>query len=334
MSPSPSTPSSPVPISSVSPSSAVASPSPSASATASPSQPPTARVDAASAWDSTKGELVIFGGFDQNNNFLSDTWTWSGSWTSHSVAGPTGRRYAGMAFDPGLNKAVLFGGQGPCQGNTCPQFFDTWTWDGTRWTNVPTLHQPQMQGVMAYDPASRSILMWGFGLPPNCCPSGWRPSDAELWKWTGSDWSEINVQGSGSAMLSLYGYKAVLSQDPAGRIILVGHTDGMTANTWEWDGSKWSLLGAVGPAFQFNLAADPATKSVVAEDASGTWNWDGQRWTMVSGTSGPGDRQEASMAYDDRDRWVLLFAGLVNNVAYGMRNDIWAWDGQSWKLVQ
>lgn len=115
--------------------------------------------------------------------------------------------------------------------------------------------------------------------------------------------------------------------------MLVGHTDGSTPNTWEWDGAKWSFVGAVGPAYQFNLQEDVTTKTVVAEDEAGTSSWDGKQWSRLAATLGAGNRQEAGMAYDARHGWVVLFGGIENNVAYGMRNDLWAWDGQGWRQL-
>ena len=58
------------------------------------------------------------------------------------------------------------------------------------------------------------------------------------------------------------------------------------------------------------MAEDPATQSVVVEDPIATWNWDGQHWNQLTATSGPGNRQQAGMAYDDRNGRVLLFGGL------------------------
>ena len=296
--------------------------------TPAPSLPPTGRVDAASVWDSTRGQLVIFGGFDGSNSYLNDTWTWAGSWTQHYVAGPSGRRHAAIAFDPVHGVALLYGGDGPCQGNSCQQFHDTWAWDGSAWSKMNPVNQPSIGGVMTYDPTSSSIVLWGF------LGQSFPPTDAEMWKWTGSDWNQVDVQRTGSQLLKLDGYQFGLSPDPVtGLVMLVGHIDGTTPNTWDWDGTKWSFIGTVGPAFQFNMQEDVATKTVVAEDGTGTWSWDGKGWSRLAVASGPGKLQEAGMAYDASDGWVLLFGGIDPDTAYGMRNDLWAWDGQVWRQL-
>jgi len=225
-----------------------------------------------------------------------------------------------MAFDPIRRVAVLYGGDAP------QQLHDTWLWDGSSWQAVSPAHEPAIGGVMAFDPASQSILLWGF------TGTGFPPTGAETWRWTGTDWVRLDVQPAGSSMLKLDGYEFVLSPDPVtGRMMLVGHITANTPNTWEWDGSRWSLLGEVGPpGYQFNLAEDPASKTVIAEDRFGTWIWDGTRWGQTPTSGGPGHLQEAGMAYDSHDQLVLLFGGLDPDVAYGMRSNLWAWDGHTW----
>ena len=56
------------------------------------------------------------------------------SWVPLSPpASPGARSGAAMAFDPAINKMVLFGGYGGKYPNF-RLFSDTWTYDGTTWT--------------------------------------------------------------------------------------------------------------------------------------------------------------------------------------------------------
>jgi hypothetical protein len=240
-----------------------------------------------------------------------------------------------MAFDPVGGVATLYGGEVCQEGQGCQPVNDTWSWNGVSWLQARPAHTPTFgMGVMAYDPASRSILLFGF-VVPNCpgvgatCPT---LAHAETWAWRSSDWVQIQVLDPTSPIQRLLGYQFELSHDPtSGRMLLAGHIDASTPNTWEWDGSKWSLIGQVGPqGIQFNMQEDPGTNTVVAEDRFATWSWDGARWSQLTVSAGPGNVQEAAMAYDDRDRWVLLFGGLDSDVTYGVRNTLWAWDGHAW----
>jgi hypothetical protein len=77
------------------------------------------------------GKAVMFGGEQDANTFLDDTWTFDGtSWTQLMIQGPAQRFHHGMATLGGL--VVLFGGGGPA-GGPVPWYGDTWTFNGTAW---------------------------------------------------------------------------------------------------------------------------------------------------------------------------------------------------------
>src|ERR1700724_510836 len=81
-----------------------------------------------------------------------------------SVGGPAGslgatpppRTGGAMAFDTNTGTIVLFGGMGASS-----PLHDTWTWDGSSWTQQHPAHNPPATviGPMAYDPASHDILL-------------------------------------------------------------------------------------------------------------------------------------------------------------------------------
>jgi hypothetical protein len=76
----------------------------------------------------------LFGGVtDAGSTPLGDTWTWNGAaWTQQNVVGPNARGYASMATMNGT--VVLCGGAGTGDLGGLSAFDDTWTWDGTRWS--------------------------------------------------------------------------------------------------------------------------------------------------------------------------------------------------------
>ncbi len=86
---------------------------------------------------------------------------WLRSWVPLSPpASPGARTDAAMAFDPAINKMVLFGGYG----GKYPNFgllSDTWTYDGTTWTQQsPATSPPAQNGTMVYDPALGKIVLF------------------------------------------------------------------------------------------------------------------------------------------------------------------------------
>jgi hypothetical protein len=88
----------------------------------------------------------------------------------------------------------------------------------------------------------------------------------------------------------------------------------------------------------FQLAYDGSTKTVVlfggsptgtAGDAiADTWTWDAGGWRQLSPATSPPARSLGSMAYDERDRLVVLYGGAGQGGT--PLTDTWTWDGQTW----
>jgi hypothetical protein len=82
--------------------------------------------------------IVVFGGVSSSGfEAIKETWTFDGkNWTLQSVAGPPARAYASMVTVD--DKVVLFGGENDDTGiGQAPNYLgDTWTWDGSSWTQV------------------------------------------------------------------------------------------------------------------------------------------------------------------------------------------------------
>jgi hypothetical protein len=85
---------------------------------------PAGRSGAVIAYDSATSQLVLFGGLDNNFNYLNDTWFWTGTtWSQQSPAtSPSTRAGAAMAYDSATSQLVLFGGYSLSDGD----LNDTW----------------------------------------------------------------------------------------------------------------------------------------------------------------------------------------------------------------
>jgi hypothetical protein len=92
------------------------------------------------------GQVILFGGEQDANHILNDTWAWNGTtWTELTVANPPPPRFhAGMTTFQ--NQIVLFGGAGVIPAN--PWFNDTWAWDGTTWNELATTGPSQRYGYV------------------------------------------------------------------------------------------------------------------------------------------------------------------------------------------
>jgi hypothetical protein len=151
-----------------------------------PATSPPARIDAAMAYDAATSTVVLFGGDNSHGANLADTWTWDGTtWTQQAPAtSPRAREMAYMAYDAATGTAVLFGGFSPsvrCDG----LLGDTWTWDGTTWTQQVPATRPSVRadGAMAYDAATgTAVLFGGYDYTTNC-PVGSQQDLAQTWTW-------------------------------------------------------------------------------------------------------------------------------------------------------
>jgi len=127
----------------------------------------------------------------------------------------------GMAFDATRGQVVLFGGR-----TTSQIFDDTWTWNGTDWTQQHPAHSPPpLAGLqLAYDAVRQQIVLFGGG--PDL-----------TWTWNGTDWTE---QHPANAPFSRTGFG--MATDPLGGVVLFGGDDGddFLGDTWTWDGTDWN----------------------------------------------------------------------------------------------
>ena len=144
---------------------------------------PLARIETSMAYDAATGTVVLFGGRSAKEGQLGDTWTWDGTtWTrQHPATSPSARYGASMAYDAATGTVVLFGGigNGPVTGQEI--FNDTWTWNGTTWTEQHPASSPgaRFDGSMAYDTATGTAVLFGGVFAPG-----------DTWTWDGTTWTE------------------------------------------------------------------------------------------------------------------------------------------------
>jgi len=315
------------------------------------------RTGAALAYDAARGQVVLFGGTSKQS--LNDTWLWDGhGWgEAHPAVAPPPRHDAAMAYDPAAKNVVLFGGiQDVHLGNPIAHH-DTWTWDGANWTQQHPRHMPpllaQVAGglTMSYDPRSHSVLL--MALPsshPNLTAQGENGNtNFGTWQWTGSDWRELNPpeapvyvvlagraydaprlaplpHGAGLLFYSWAPYTASCAQAPCGGG--PDPTGTRYAQTWTWDGSRWTQQHPRRAPVESQLVAAPgpnAEPTVFTPDGA-IWRWSGSDWNRTKPQSPAPSQSEGSAVYDDANRDVVAYVGNVfgaGNTPY----DTWTWNG-------
>jgi hypothetical protein len=143
--------------------------------------PPPSRALHSMVFDSVRGRVVLFGGWDATLTNLADTWEYDGTgWIERTplVQGPSARRAHSMAFHEGLARVVLLGGS---NANWDSSVSGTWEWDGVNWTLEPEGPSARWEHAMAYDTGRCAIVLyggqgthgedlsdtWEYGLPNN-----------------------------------------------------------------------------------------------------------------------------------------------------------------------
>jgi hypothetical protein len=128
----------------------------------------------------------------------------------------------GMAYDAARGQVVLFGG-------CCGLLSDTWTWDGTDWTQHFPAHSPTPRSGMgmAYDAARGQVVLFG-GSSEDVV--------GDTWTWDGTDWTQHTPAHSPTPR-----YGPGMAYDAArGQVVLFGAAPGLTSDTWTWVGTDWT----------------------------------------------------------------------------------------------
>ena len=165
---------------------------------------PAPRADYALAYDVGRDRVVLHGGADlaAPYNPRNDTWEWdptSMTW-SFVATGPTRYGHA-MAYDPVQNRTVLQGGN-PTLGPTHSP--ETWTWNGTTWSQVASLNHPLWVQAMAWDENKQRLVMFG-GSNPLLSPATAMLN--EVHEWNGTSWLHSTV--TSAAQPTGRGYVAI-----------------------------------------------------------------------------------------------------------------------------
>jgi hypothetical protein len=227
---------------------------------------PSARGDAAVAWDTVRNEIVLFGGcidyhasttrecqYAGTSGYPEDTWTANPSnypaatpWSQETVSGgsPAGRAVHAMAFDPNTGRAVLFGG---CNDDDCLTLLgDTWEWNGAAhtWTELcnggtgqqcadgSTAPPARYGHRMAYDAKRAKVVLTGGRNA-----SGYL---ADTWEWDSQNqsWSQVPADPMSAGVYSARLRHAFAALPTRGQLLLFGggNADETFADAWLWSG--------------------------------------------------------------------------------------------------
>ena len=313
---------------------------------AQPVSRPSPRAGASAAYDSTRHRVVLFGGYGGPRcaadpvhacSDQSDTWTWDGSsWSLAATSGPRARAVTGLADDPATHTVVLFGGAFDHSNATYSTSYETWTWNGTTWTQQHPTTAPgaRIRAAMSEEGSGLSL----FGGESLSAPGLGLVDDT--WTWDGSAWHQLQ-----SVPSARDGVATAYDQARNQLVVFGGESypvDGVTqlvdavGDTWTWDStSGWQLrhpADSPSPGAYGAMAYDAATRQVVllegqgcghrasdcqpgdpgcTEMASCTWTWDGTTWTQQHPAHAPPPLATSAMAYDAATGELVVFGGVA-----------------------
>ena len=244
------------------------------------------------AYDSGRDAVVTFGGWivsGRSGSYYDDTWEWDGAdWQSKEVEGPGLRHHVQLAYDASRKQTVLYGGfseTSQSSSSTRSENQDTWTWDGTSWTQVVTESEPgpRQHHTMTYHPGRQTVLLFG-----GMSSAGLHNS---LWEWDGASWQQLDT-GAGGPSPRLGAQMAYDARSD--KVVLFGGGGNGTVfdETWTWDGESWAQANVSGPRpaarGSHAMAYDANRGKVVLYGGSAgettfadTWEWDGTTWVQV-----------------------------------------------------
>jgi hypothetical protein len=124
-----------------------------------------------------------------------------------------------------------------------------------------------------------------------------------------------------------------------GRVVMFGGDGGFPvpgslADTWEWDGTAWTLRSsAISPTARSGhaMAYDANRGRTVLYGGNwgtDTWEWDGTAWLQCTPATTQTGRTGCAMGYDTHRQRVVLFGG--GGIPNVMFSDACEWDGTAW----
>jgi hypothetical protein len=241
-----------------------------------------------------------------------------------------------MVYDGRLGEVVLLDGSWP---SSDASNGDLWRWNGLQWQRLSAAGPPvTSMGAAVIDARRRQLVGYG-GLRGDV-------SVSTLWEW--------NADGLRAAVDSSPGrrfHHAMAYDSARGRTVMYGGavSGRWDSDTWEWDGSSWNRMAVPGPGPRaaFRMVYDTKHRVVVLFGGIGppkadgtpqdylrdTWTWNGVEWRRVSG-NGPAGRRDYSLTFDSQRGLVLLYGGAARSGPATQRfNDMWAWDGETWREI-
>jgi hypothetical protein len=305
-----------------------------------PATTPPARGDHAMVYDSDRGVIVMFGGWNGHAT-LNDTWEWNGQDWRSVTFGPgdcvPGPRYGhGMVYDKARKRVVLFGGI-PAERDYQNVYGDTWEYDGVRWVEVTPAApgpSPRFGHGMVYDAKRRVTVM------SSCF--GWC---GDVWEWDGTTWGQVPTGGS----LPARSTPRLIFDEARQKVLFTGgyeQSGEWIDDLWQYETPVWNRIAPdlqpLRREYSFVVFDGDASRAVWFGGVdiwspepwkNDTWSWDSQvdppalREVLTSTVPSPRKQSSSPGAvWDEARHEVVLFGGEIPTYPY-VSDETWTFAG-------
>ncbi|HZY69510.1 MAG TPA: hypothetical protein VFF67_00835 [Thermoplasmata archaeon] len=202
------------------------------------------------------------------------------------------------------------------------------------WVNLTNLGGPtpglRTQCSMAYDARDGYVVLFGGSIVN------------DTWTYVGGQWTEHTISGPSPRALPGMVFDAA-----DGYLLLFGGAYyGTNFNdTWKYVGGNWTRLNpATSPPSRWAMSITyDATDSYVllyggisqtwGRVLGDTWAYRNNTWSNLTrpNAASPGDRGTAALAYDEADRYSILFGGYDSNL--NVQNGTWKFVTGNWSRL-
>jgi len=207
---------------------------------------PPSRVAASVVYDTARGRMIIFGGFNNQDGYFQDLWEWNSTtrtWTNRTPSPlprewPSVREYAAMVYDSRRNRVELVGGTVTGLGAVVVAS-DVLEWNGDTgtWTNRgPSPFGTNAMVRLTFDAGRGKVLLFGG----SGCGSIVGCSDAWEWDGTTATWTNRTPSTLPTAWPPSRTDDALVYDVSRGRVFVFGgwaNNPPLMKDLWEWNGA-------------------------------------------------------------------------------------------------
>lgn len=235
------------------------------------------------------------------------------------VPNPASRSRPLLAFDTANNRVLAYGGI------STTMLFDTWSHDGSQWTELSASPRPQLshQIGMTFD-SRRNVAVLVGAATSNDTP--------ETWEFDGTQWSRRQTAVGLPRIDGGPAYTGMAYHAARGETVLV--STARSPATWTYDGATWRRVSDPPLAASFGpLAYDASRQQIVGIGWDGlsagwrTFEWGGSSWRTITSPTPPPSASGAALAYDAATQRVVTFGD-----DGAQSRDLWQWNGVDWQV--